>query len=113
MEKNDHKRSFNLCDCDDICIIPACRPHDECKKCPTGATGVTGPTGQCNCECVSNGELVTNGGMEEIQDDKPTDWIFENEDGITSNDAQGRVHSGNYSINIEDDSSISQRIPIF
>lgn len=118
MKEDEQKRSFNLCDCDDICVIPACRPHDECKKCPTGATGATGvtgptgPTGQCSCACISNGELITNGGMENIEDDKPTDWIFENEDGISSNDAQGRVHSGNYSVNIEDGSSISQRIPI-
>ncbi len=121
MKKDEQKRSFDLCDCDDICVIPACRPHDDCKVGPTGATGATGatgstgptgPTGECSCNCVSNGELVTNGGMEDIQDDKPTNWIFENEDGISSNDAQGRVHSGNYSVNIEDSSSISQRIPI-
>lgn len=121
MKKDKCKRSFDLCDCDDICVIPACRPHDDCKVGPTGATGptgvtgatgATGPAGECNCDCISNGELVTNGNMEDIENDKPTNWIFENEDGVTSNDAQGRVHSGNYSVNIEDSSSISQRIPI-
>lgn len=128
MIQNENKESFDICDCDSICIIPSCRPHNDCcKKCPigptgvtgptgptgiTGATGVTGPTGQCSCNCIFNGELVANGGMEDIEEDKPTSWIFVNPDGVTSNDSQGRVHSGSYSVNIEDESSISQTIPL-
>ena len=76
----------------------------------TGATGPTGPTGNCTCSCVSRGELVVNGGMEIVIDDKPTGWLFSNPDNITSENSQGRVHSGNWSINITDDSTLSQVI---
>lgn len=136
------KYSLNLCDCDHISIVPICKRPDNCHKCPTGATGatgVTGPTGatgatgttgatgatgntgatgttgatgQCECNCVSDGEMIINGGMEDILDDQPTDWIFTNPDGITSNDSQGRVHSGNYSVNIEDGSAIEQVVDV-
>ena len=77
---------------------------------PTGATGATGPTGSCTCSCVSRGELIINGGMEEVIDDKPTGWLFSNPDNITSENSQGRVHSGNWSVNIADDSTLSQVI---
>lgn len=80
---------------------------------PTGATGMTGPTGptgNCTCSCVSNGELILNGGMEIVIDDKPTGWLFSNPDNVTSENSQGRVHSGNWSVNITDDTTISQVI---
>ncbi len=80
---------------------------------PTGATGATGPAGptrNCTCSCVSRGELIINGGMEIVIDDKPTGWLFSNPDNITSENSQGRVHSGNWSVNIEDDSTLSQVI---
>ena len=77
---------------------------------PTGATGPTGPTGDCTCSCISRGELVVNGGMEDTVDDKPNGWLFSNPDNITSENSQGRVHSGNWSVNIEDDSTLSQVI---
>lgn len=77
---------------------------------PTGSTGATGPTGSCTCSCVSRGELVINGGMEEVIDDKPTGWLFSNPDNIESENSQGRVHSGNWSVNIGDDSTLSQVI---
>ena len=77
---------------------------------PTGATGPTGPTGNCRCSCVSKGELVVNGGMEVVIDDKPTGWIFTNPEDITSENSQGGVHSGNWSVNIGDDSTLSQVI---
>lgn len=182
MKRDDCKESFDICDCDSICIIPSCRPHNDCcEKCPTGpagatgatsatgptgptgiaetitirntttgepgtdaqvtdvtggpnhvldfvipkgfdgedgatgstgVTGVTGPTGQCSCNCKFSGELIINGGMEDVDDKKPTGWVFVNPDGISSNNSQGRVHSGNYSVNVEDESSISQTIPV-
>ena len=77
---------------------------------PRGATGPTDPTGNCTCSCVSRGELVVNGGMEIVIDDKPTGWLFSNPDNITSENSQGRVHSGNWSVNITDDSTLSQVI---
>lgn len=77
---------------------------------PTEATGPTGPTGNCACSCVSRGELVTNGGMENVIDNKPTGWLFTNPDNIISEESQGRVHSGNWSVNIGDSSTLSQVI---
>ena len=80
---------------------------------PTGATGMTGPTGpteNCTCSCVSKGELILNGGMEIVIDDKPTGWLFSNPDNVTSENSQGRAHSGNWSVNITDDTTISQVI---
>lgn len=101
---------MNFCN-DDNC-------HEENKKCccPAriiycfGPTGATGPTGSCTCSCVSRGELVTNGGMEEVIEDKPTGQLFTNPDDITSENSQGRVRSGNWSVNIGDDSTLSQVI---
>ena len=77
---------------------------------PTGATGATGLTGNCTCSCISRGELVVNGGMEEVIDNKPPGWLFTNPDNITSENSQGRVHSGNWSVNIGDNSTLSQMI---
>ena len=79
---------------------------------PTGATGATGPTGRCECRCQSKGQLILNGGMEAITDNKPDDWIFTNASGVSSVDSQGRVHSGSWSVNIEDDSAIEQTIAV-
>ena len=82
------------------------------KTGPTGPTGATGPTGECNCSCRSTGQLVANGGMENRNDDKPTDWIFTIPTGVTSITTQGRVHSGSWSVNIENGSAIEQTISI-
>lgn len=30
MKEDNCKDTINLCDCDDICVIPACRPHNNC-----------------------------------------------------------------------------------
>ena len=78
---------------------------------PTGEIGATGPTGPTGPSCAT-GELIINGGMEDVTDTQPNDWIFTNPDGITSEDAQGRVHSGNFSVNIEGDSAIAQTVTI-
>lgn len=50
--------------------------------------------------------------MENRANNKPTDWIFTNPNGISSVNSQGRVHSGSWAVNIEDDSAIEQIIPI-
>jgi hypothetical protein len=50
--------------------------------------------------------------METVVDDQPEGWDFINPDGITSVDAQGRVHSGEFSVNIVDDAGIEQTIPV-
>lgn len=75
---------------------------------PTGPTGATGPTGTCECNCQSHGELVLNRGFENTANNKPTNWNFVNPNGISSENSQGRVHSGNWSVNIEDTSVLSQ-----
>ena len=77
-----------------------------------GPVGPQGPTGECDCPCQSMGQMIINGGMESVENDQPTDWIFTNSDGVTSVDAQGRVHSGNFAVNIENESAIEQTIPI-
>ena len=50
--------------------------------------------------------------MEIVDDNKPADWSFVNPDGIVSVTSQGRVHSGNWSVNIKDSSAIEQTIAI-
>lgn len=94
----------NNCNFRPMCIIGTTGPR--------GATGPTGPTGECTCPCQSVGEMIINGGMENVLNDQPTDWLFINPDGVASVDAQGRVHSGNFAVNIEDESAIYQTIPI-
>lgn len=78
----------------------------------TGPTGPTGPKGECDCKCKSRGELIKNGGFENTTNDKPNDWILTNIDGVTSQSSNGRVHSGNKSVNIKDKSKISQTVEI-
>ena len=78
---------------------------------PTGPTGATGATGPAGNSCAT-GELVLNGGMESVSDGQPTNWTFTNPEGVTSTDAQGRVHTGNFAVNIEDGSAIEQTIPV-
>lgn len=50
--------------------------------------------------------------MENRINNKPTNWTFTNPTGITSVTSQGRVHSGSWAVNIEDDSAIEQTISI-
>lgn len=77
-----------------------------------GPTGPMGPTGTCECSCRSTGQLIVNGGMEEISENQPANWTFTNPDGVTSIDSQGRVHSGSYAVNIENESIVEQTIPV-
>ena len=50
--------------------------------------------------------------MEARENDKPIDWLFTNPNGISSVTSQGRVHSGSWAVNIQDDSAIEQTIPV-
>lgn len=108
-----NKDNKDSCLCEVVkCLVKDCNGSTGPTG-PTGATGMTGPTGpteNCTCSCVSRGELVLNGGMEIVIDDKPTGWLFSNPDNVTSENSQGRVHSGNWSVNITDDTTISQVI---
>ena len=103
-ENKDYKDNKDNCLCEVVkCLAKNCTG-------PTVPTGATGPSENCTCSCISRGELVVNGGMENVIDDKPTGWLLTNPDNITSENSQGRVHSGNWSVNIEDDATISQVI---
>ena len=50
--------------------------------------------------------------MENRTNNKPSNWTFINPDGVSSVTSQGRVHSGSWAVNIEDDSSIEQTIQV-
>lgn len=124
MRENEEGNLFKLLDCDEVHIIPDCHVPKKCCKCKkgptgatgptgiTGATGATGATGICECSCISTGEMVVNGGMETVIDNRPVNWNFSNLSGVESIDSQGRVHSGNFSVNISDDTNISQTIDL-
>ena len=79
---------------------------------PEGPQGPEGPAGECSCLCEAMGQMIENGGMENVSNEQPTDWVFTNPEGISSIDLQGRVHSENYAVNIENESSIEQKIPL-
>ena len=76
----------------------------------TGATGPTGPRGICECDCRQRGQLVVNGGMESTANDRPTGWTSNNTNLVSSENSQGRVHSGNWSVNLQDNANLSQII---
>ena len=97
---NENKNKHCKDNC--LCEVVKCLVND--------CSSSTGPTGNCSCSCVSRGELVVNGGMEIVIDDKPTRWLFTNPDDIISKNSQGRVHSGIWSANMGDASTLSQTI---
>ena len=58
--------------------------------------------------CPKCGELVTNGGMELFSNQIPTGWITTTPDKIYKMDFLYFVHSGNYSVAIMEDATLSQ-----
>ncbi len=50
--------------------------------------------------------------MEAFTDDVPTGWTANNKKLVSKNNAQGRVHSGNWSVSMEDGAVLSQDIPV-
>ncbi|HKL94015.1 MAG TPA: hypothetical protein VJZ69_01880 [Clostridia bacterium] len=56
------------------------------------------------------GEIVLNGGMEQFTDNVPTNWATTTPTAISEEDAQGRVHSGESSVNIGDGGILTQTI---
>ena len=111
--ENKNKHCKDNCLCEVVkCLVNDCSSSTgpAGPTGPRGATGPTGPTGNCSCSCVSRGELVVNGGMEIVIDDKPTRWLFTNPDDIISKNSQGRVHSGIWSVNMGNASTLSQTI---
>lgn len=103
--------------------------HSNCPCCPIipgpigptdpqglqgiqGVTGPTGPTGVCTCPCQSHGELIVNGGMETVANNFPTGWLTTTPNLINIVTQQGRVHSGNNAVNLENGAILEQNIPI-
>ena len=78
----------------------------------TGSTGPTEPTGVCTCPCQSRGELIVNGGMETIANNFPTGWLTTTPNLINIVTQQGRVHSGNNAVNLENGAILEPNIPI-
>lgn len=62
------------------------------------------------CRCCDQGELVRNGGMESVLNNRPRYWTFINSAGVRSENSSGNVHTGNASVSISSGSSIEQRI---
>lgn len=79
---------------------------------PTGYTGPAGSTGTCTCAYISTGELITNGGMELFTVNIPTGWITTTPHDISQVTQQGRVHSGNSSVNLSDGARLGQIVSI-
>ena len=79
---------------------------------PQGETCPQGSAGTCSCPCTQRGELIRNGGMEVVANNRPTNWDFTNPSAIISESAQGRVHSGNWSVNMQNDTTLSQRVTV-
>ena len=77
---------------------------------PQGPEGPPGKDGECNCKCKSKGELIKNGGFEVISNNKPLDWVLTNPIGVTTETGTGKVHTGNRSVSVKNDSKISQTI---
>lgn len=75
------------------CICPPCPPI---------------PPGTCTC-CFS-GELVNNGDMESFTNNIPTGWTSTTPTQISQVTAQGSVHSGNSSVQIENAGILTQTI---
>ena len=59
---------------EDCPILPGPFPIIIGQTGPTGPTGTTGPMGE---DCAT-GELLLNGGFEDVTDDQPNDWTFTN-----------------------------------
>ena len=83
---------------------------DEGPTGPKGDEGPTGPTGSCECECMSIGEQILNGGMELFTKNIPDDWTTTTPGLISKVTAQGRVHSENSSVNLLDGANLSQSV---
>ncbi len=78
----------------------------------TGATGPKGDMGVCTCPCRSRGELAVNGGMEAFTGSVPTGWTMNNASLSSKVTQQGRVHSGNSAVNLENGAVLTQDIDI-
>lgn len=79
---------------------------------PRGATGATGPTGTCECPCRSRGEIIVNGGMEVFSGNIPANWTVNDTALVSRVDLQGRVHSGDLAVHLEDGAVLYQDVAV-
>ena len=79
---------------------------------PQGERGEQGPAGQCECDCVSVGEIIKNGGMELFAGNIPADWTTATPSGVSQTAQQGRVHSGSFAVNLTNGANLSQTVPV-
>ena len=56
--------------------------------------------------------MALNGGMESFVSNVPTSWSINNSSLVSKVDQQGRVHTGNYAVNLKDNAVLSQSISI-
>jgi len=54
--------------------------------------------------------MVVNGGMETFTNNVPTGWTTTTPAAVSPVSQQGRVHSGNFAVNLADGANLSQRI---
>jgi len=55
--------------------------------------------------------MAVNGGMEAFTDNIPTGWSINNDDLAAKTGQQGRVHSGNWAVNLRNGAVLTQEIP--
>lgn len=55
--------------------------------------------------------MMINGGMEQFTYHVPTGWTINNKELVSQVVQQGRVHSGNSAVNLEDGAVLSQEVP--
>lgn len=56
--------------------------------------------------------MAVNGGMEAFTDDVPTGWTANHANLVSKIGQQGRVHSGNWAVNLEDGAVLYQEIAV-
>jgi hypothetical protein len=79
---------------------------------PIGQPGEQGPPGECGCECMSSGELIINGGMEDFTGNIPTAWSTTTPNAISIDSESGHVHSGESAVAISNGGILFQTVPI-
>ena len=79
---------------------------------PSGPPGIQGPPGMCICNCESKGELLINGDMEEFSANIPSYWSTDTRELISRTEKQGRIHSGNFAVNMRNNAVLSQTVYI-
>lgn len=92
------------------CSHTCCGKHEPEGFC--GATEATESIEEYAYSCTSLGEQVENPGIEAENNRLPIGWITNSTVLVASIVPQGRVHSGQYVVNLKDNGHLSQFIDI-